>query len=177
MFELVRAKWNDYWTENIAQGTHQWTLAGEVEVRLEQFDIVLEYLDQALAAEVAARGGPTPPHDRAWDEIVLFGETFYFVAWRLVVILDSAAYPFPGMNGFKRNVPGIREVRNDLIEHPEKTPAKPFARELAITEDGPVLKSLARRKAGERPNELDRGLLVDARELRDALMARLEASG
>lgn len=58
---------------------------------------------------------------RAWNEVILFTEAFYFFAWRLVEVLTgSGAFAFEGFSKLKKKARGIRIVRNHLLQHPEK---------------------------------------------------------
>jgi hypothetical protein len=94
----------------------------------------------------------------AFREVRLFTEAFYFFAWRLVEILTSKAFPFNGFTKLKQNVKGIQNVRNHLIEHPEKG-SKNFRQSFGITSDGPVLKNtmvvaeITTGKSGPRKNK------------------------
>jgi hypothetical protein len=115
----------------------------------------------------------------AWREVYLFTQVFYFVAWRLREIFNaSTAHGFPGVK--KLSAKGIRDVRNLLIQHPEnRKPTPNYAQSLIVTDDGPVLKTsevLIRGTTGRvTPTEssLDRGLFVNAEELRAELEAVL----
>jgi hypothetical protein len=100
-------------------------------------------------------------------QIRLYGEAFYYFAARLVSILKR--YP-----AFKSlDVPGIRNVRNHLIEHSDKTAS-------GITQQnwshgsgiGPMFKSS--RREGQKPIPMDRGLFLNAAELREKIEARLK---
>lgn len=111
----------------------------------------------------------------AWSEIRLFTEVFYFVAWRLREILNSPpARAFPGLG--KLDAKGVRDVRNFLIEHPERGwPSPNYSQTLIVTDDGPTLKTsefLVRGATGRvtaTETSLDRGLYVNAEELRAEL--------
>jgi hypothetical protein len=109
---------------------------------------------------------------RASEEIRLFTEAFYFFAWRLVEILKSKAFPFDGFG--KLRVKGIRDVRNLLIQHPER---QNFRSSFSITSNGPVLKPIrtAIRLLPEKKVETeyegpDRGLFLNAQELHDKII-------
>ena len=115
----------------------------------------------------------------AWDEIELFTETFYFVAWRMMVVLNQRGpYMLPGVRVKAR---GVRDVRNHLLEHPENH-GQNFAQRFVITSEGPVLKNMAviaRHSTGRvEPDRdsVDRGLYANARELHDELAAALGAA-
>jgi hypothetical protein len=107
---------------------------------------------------------------RAWQEVTLFTESFYFFAWRVREVL-RAKEPFGFM---KLKAHGIRDVRNRLLEHPEKH-EKNFDQSLIVTTNGPALKTttFVVRAGGrsEPANEsVDRGLFVNAREFHDELL-------
>lgn len=113
---------------------------------------------------------------RAFSEIKLFTESFYFVAWRLIKAFDGDPKRFPGVKALR--VKGITMVRNHLLQHPEKHGSNHF-QSLVITSAGPVLKAnsvIVNGSAGfTKPvNEhIDRGLYANAEELRDVLLASI----
>lgn len=115
---------------------------------------------------------------RAADEVRLFTETFYFVAWRLREVLRrGGTLAFPGFSNF--DAPGVRSVRNQLLEHPEKPDGRNFRQHLVVTDAGPVLKSptiVLRTSTGQTEpgsESVDRGLYINAREFHDELLQRL----
>lgn len=78
---------------------------------------------------------------QAWDEVLLFTEMFYFIAWRLVDILTKrGALSFPGFS--KLRARGVTLVRNHLLQHPEKH-GEIFQQRLMVTNAGPGLKGFA----------------------------------
>jgi hypothetical protein len=98
---------------------------------------------------------------------VLLTEMFYFVAWRLVEVLNrSGPLQFPRLGPIEAH--GVRVVRNELIEHPEKT-SEEFRRGVSIRDVGPTLKPYSE-------NRIDRGLFINAQELHDQLANRLQAA-
>jgi hypothetical protein len=105
---------------------------------------------------------------------------FYFVAWRLLVVMRSTGdLAWPGLPS--PDAPGVTLVRNHLIEHPEKH-GRLFDRSATLIKDGPVLKSarmVIDPETGEAvsaPENVDRGLYVNARELHAALVQCLTPS-
>lgn len=111
---------------------------------------------------------------RAWSEMHLFTEAFYFFAWRLVEVLTrSGAFAFDGFS--KLQARGIRIVRNHLLQHPEKHD-KNFRQWLVVTSNGPVLKTttvVIRSDTGKVEPEkesVDQGLFVNAQELYDEII-------
>jgi len=116
---------------------------------------------------------------RGFEEVRLFTEMFYLVAWRLMEVLNgSGSRAFPSVCKIKGR--SIRDVRNHLIQHPEKRkPVPDYRQRLIVTDAGPVLKTstvLVRGATGRsEPDEasVDRGLYVNAEELRGELDACL----
>lgn len=139
-----------------------------------------EISEEEFAAGLS-RTSRTPEESRgyvhAWDEVRLFTEIFYFVAWRLREVLNNRKpEAFPNLRQIKAR--GIRDVRNLLIQHPEHGQPVPNYRQwLVVTGDGPVLKSSEVLVRGDRvsaPEEsVDRGLNVNADELRREIEACL----
>lgn len=118
---------------------------------------------------------------RAWEEIRFFTEAFYFVAWRLVEVMGSKGpFEFPGLRCLR--APGVRTVRNQLIQHPEKKGGVLSPLHLTLTDEGPVLRTttmVVEIGSGlTRPDDesLDHGLYANVRELHAALQRRLEAA-
>jgi hypothetical protein len=115
---------------------------------------------------------------RAADEVRLFTETFYFVAWRLSEILSrKGSLAFSGFRNF--DAPGVRNVRNKLIEHPERPDSGNFLQHIVVTDAGPVLKSSsmvlhsATGRTEPESESVDRGLFINAQELHDELVKHL----
>lgn len=136
------------------------------------------------AAEYKGRSLTRKKYDRvyarAWDEVNLFTEAFYFVAWRLVCVLRrKGRFAFPGFTGLRAK--GIRDVRNQLLEHPENQGGN-FQQVLIVTNAGPVLKSatyVVRSSTGmSEPGDesTDRGLFVNAQELHEELLKLFAAT-
>ena len=98
-------------------------------------------------------------------EIELLSESFYYLAWRLRQIVVR-------LPGFKSlGATGIRDVRNHLLEHPEKfskalNPNFMYGLDLP---NGPVLKPFGARQGAIH----DRGLYANASELIDEMLNRL----
>jgi len=129
----------------------------EVVKRLIQLDIVLEYLNKARMI-------------RAEEEILLFTETFYHFAWRLVEVLNSSKFSFEGFSKRKPRAEGIRYVRNLLIQHPEKHETKILRPSFTMAAaSGPVLKAV--RLGPDTVDAVyDRGLFANAQELHDEIL-------
>src|SRR5437870_3301197 len=106
MFKDVLTRWNRY-ADTLDKDSQQWSRSGEVEERLSQLDLTLGYLKRALTA-VAKDSSSWA----AWARVGLFTETFYFVAWRLRVVLRSkGALAWPGLGRLPRD-DAITFVRN-----------------------------------------------------------------
>jgi hypothetical protein len=99
-------------------------------------------------------------------EVKLSAEAFYYFAARLIGILNL----FPGLKNF--GVPGIRNVRNRLIEHPEKGNSGVTQQNWGCDgKTGPRLKTS--RRLGQENVPQDAGLFLNAADLRDCLKRRL----
>lgn len=101
-------------------------------------------------------------------DVEILTEAFYFFAWRFCEVIKS----LPG-SGFKRFAAiGVRTVRHDLIQHPEKqsralNPNFMWGHDVAV---GPVVKPYGSREI----EAFDRGLYVNAKELLSKLIALLD---
>jgi hypothetical protein len=112
---------------------------------------------------------------RRTNDVWLFTETFYCIAWRLREVLNiRKPASFPNLQ--KIDGLGIRSVRNLLIEHPEDQKDKPnYEQTMTDTNDGPVLKSLEVRIDGQTgqsssaKDSVDRGLYINAQEFKDEM--------
>jgi hypothetical protein len=115
-------------------------------------------------------------------ELQTLTESFYYLSWRLISLLDRKDSPIPALRGLRSRCRGIRLVRNQLLEHPEAAdsgvhvPAMMFG-----TSDGPRLKFVAEIKQGESgnivfqtnaQNLLDAGLWSNALELKKAIESK-----
>jgi hypothetical protein len=96
---------------------------------------------------------------QATEMLELFTECFYFIAWRLREILRL----LPGLTKF--DAPGVRAVRNQLIEHPDPEAQSHLPAFQIDDKVGPMLKPFLRE--GSQP--IDRGLWVNAEEFRTNL--------
>jgi hypothetical protein len=124
-----------------------------------------EWLKSEEAAEIRAR---SERENTIEFELKVYVEAFYFFAWRLRCVVRC----LPGFRGFESR--GVRDVRNHLVEHPEK--AGGFTQQAWSWggEEGPRLKPYRDpRRGGEC---VDRGFYVNAFELRDNLEQRLRSA-
>ena len=98
-------------------------------------------------------------------EFGLFVESFYFVAWKICsIVKHKRTNTLPYLNTFEAI--GIRNVRNCLIEHPEKEQV--FMQSFMCGGDkGPVLKNA--RPASNSCKISDKGLWVNAEEFKNEL--------
>lgn len=165
---------------------HRWSddqraLLLEAETRLQQCDYAYERaraageLSAALWREASEHGGRNPlavpdqnsqsPRPRQfWQNqfaLRYYTESFYYFAWRLQQILTGR---FAKELSLKfAPVTGIRAVRNELIEHPEKSRNATLDGGIEIT-SGPFD---VRLKVPKRGHGVDPGLLANATALRD----------
>jgi hypothetical protein len=116
-------------------------------------------------------------------ELQTLTETFYYIAWRLIALLDRDDAPIPSLRGLRSKCVGIRTVRNKLLEHPEASDSRVHIPSIMFgTAEGPRLKLVAETKTDKdgkllfRTNKadlFDRGLWVNARELKEAIESKL----
>lgn len=122
----------------------------------------------------------------AWESIVLFTESFYFFAWRLMECLNNRSnqFRFPGLERIKAD--GVSDVRNHLLQHPEnhfdgsENSRQRFKQGLVVTSSGPVLRTTEfaiKSATGEMiptENTEDKGLDITARKFCDELQKRFD---
>ncbi len=186
-FASLRPQLDRYFEEiaKLEPGTTEHELSVEAGERLAQIDFLhqrvvelqteSQKVSDQLFAVINEHGGQyTDSEDRfkpvlkeATFQIRLYAESFYYFAARFVAILKR--YP-----AFKSlDVPGIRNVRNHLIEHSDKPSS-------GITQQnwshgsgiGPMFKT-SRRK-GQKSIPQDKGLFVNATELRQKVEQKLK---
>lgn len=110
-------------------------------------------------------------------ELRILVEAFYHSAWRLITLLDHKDQPVLGITKLKEKCPGIQEVRNQLLAHPEGKHSRVFMQSFSYGgESGPKLKNV--REDLELADHtrhawVDRGLYANAAELADALGSML----
>lgn len=103
-------------------------------------------------------------------EMEILVEGFYYLAWRFSNVISD----FPGLKKFKCE--GVRDVRNHLIEHPERSDsgvAYGFMSSGNI-EIGPILRW--GRPPSDNAKWPDKGLWVNAREFEQNLTAKINAA-
>ena len=91
--------------------------------RLEQLDWLCRKISElelkALYQMTPKFGEPYAGMSAVEVQLLTLTESFYYTAWRLIGLLDKEPQPIKKLNGIRRACPGIRTVRNHLIEHPE----------------------------------------------------------
>jgi hypothetical protein len=180
-FEHTRGRFEKYRRVLLNQNTLSFNagLVEEVSTRLEQLDIVLtkiQALDEERVRYLTRKNtaGTTAKFLRSNAlEVRTFAEAFYYFASRLRSILRHKDKPCPFLGSFE--CPGVREVRNLLIEHPEGKNSRAFTWSWTVGgPGGPALK--VHREADEQAAPIDLGLNVNAQELCDKLDTVLEAA-
>lgn len=168
--------------------------AMEAITRVKELDWIVRRCHALEATAVALDDSPDESSrtqaDDALLELRILMEAFYHCAWRLIVLLDHRDEPLVGVKGLRRMAPGVRDVRNQLIEHPEGEASRVFAQSFSYGDlDGPKIKSVRQGKTvfaddgsplsslehadPSRHDWFDRGLYANARELVDALGSML----
>lgn len=152
----------------------------EAEERLAQIDFLLgrvktlQRRTAALLVKAAAARNRTEANyellvSRALAfEIKLYAEAFYYFAARFIKILRC----FTQLKNFE--APGIRDVRNRLLEHSETADGTTQQDWSIDSTTGIALKSVSPRPRGKDHVPKDAGLYANATELRDRLARRLE---
>jgi hypothetical protein len=109
-------------------------------------------------------------HNRAEFEMKLLTESFYYLAGRLRTIIKHKSAPLPGLQSFE--TAGVRNVRNKLLEHAESKDSQVLIQSFGHGgECGPVIKAM--RYSDQKDVFPDRGLYINAQELKDNLEAKI----
>jgi hypothetical protein len=179
-------------------------LGCEVRERLQQLDFILRQVREAESSATAAttraervglehlrrfqaaganlstytgvsEANLTPEEHRAFLDaqfrMKFFAEAFYYFAGRVRAILRHGTAPLPGLTSFESV--GVRNVRNKLLEHPEGADSQVFSQSWGWGRShGPMLKSI--RNQGQEQVFPDAGLVPNAKEFHDNLLARLQ---
>ena len=179
---LTRRLFSDYRHQRRQVDSATSNLIAEAQKRLDQIDWIVQRIWRLQIVNNRIRRrrwNPDTPQDllgrlqrrrdtlvrSSGSEIELLTESFYYFAWRLQQVLVQ----LPELGKF--NPVGVREVRFDLLDHPEKqsNALNPNFRYGHDLETGPILKPF-----GARATEThDRGLYIDAQEFLDELLPRL----
>jgi hypothetical protein len=150
-------------------------LAHEVRSRMSQLRYLLrrvQLLHRRFAANPTVLGADAPHELTPLSELWLHCEMLYYVAFRIHTILEKR---LPFAKGFK--APGVRGVRNHLVEHPEGPGSGVVMRSFLVDWDGPKIKGV--RTEGAPRNHMDRGLYANLREFLaafDAMLTKAEAT-
>ena len=100
------------------------------------------------------------------------GESFYYSAHRILVILDQSQVSLPGLKPI--NAEEIRRVRNNLVEHANKKGGHPVYTFSVSNADGLRLRTVSRPSDPEA--YLDEGIHTNARRFLRELQAVIEAA-
>lgn len=162
LFVMYRQKMNQQ-----KLGNYTGALALEVLKRLNQLSYIyrkLKEYEQVLTKQSVEEAKQS---SYMMDEVEIYTEAFYYFAFRIYKILKNKKFNiFPGLNSF--DAPGVRNVRNFLIEHPDISNDKAYLPSISLLGTvGPVLK-IARRPDDERTFD-DPGLWVNAAEFKNNL--------
>jgi hypothetical protein len=142
-------------------------IAHEGRKRLRQLDwLLIEVQRRELEHSAAMMAEEHRAAFRASDEIELLAECFYYVAFRAQRLIAS----LPELGGFEAI--GVRDVRNHLIEHPERKDSGVVNRGFQFGADrGPVLRAV--RLDTDPKDWQDPGLYANAMEFRNKLVSLL----
>jgi hypothetical protein len=147
----------------------------EAEERLGQLDFLIDRITELQKRATDLQGRLREANQRNFDnniadkarfELKLSAEAFYYFAARLMKILQR----FPHLKNF--DPPGVRNVRNHLIEHSDKACSGVTQQNWSFGgEAGPAFKNIRRPNQERVP--IDRGLFINAAEFRDNLQRKL----
>lgn len=194
---VVLAEFDEYyrWMDRAHQGKLN-DQGVDVKKRIAQVRLVLQLLNAALAesraineladnaanaaegtedewAPLNARVEALKPHSERQIELMdlvgLYSETFYWIAARAM----KAANSLPGLKSF--SAPGVRDARNQLIEHSEGKSSRVFNGGFGYGKPrGPVLAAV---RISETPDVWhDAGLFVNADEFAKGFVKALRAA-
>lgn len=136
--------------------------------------IFKQHVETTLAKGLSYESTPVPDaahmtqeefdaFERAMFEIKLFTECFYYLAGRIRSMLRHKKVPLPGLEKFE--AAGVRNVRNQLLEHPEGVNSRVFINSWGFgASHGSVLKAL--RYEGQEQIFPDNGLYKNALEMK-----------
>jgi hypothetical protein len=133
---------------------------GEIAVKLEQLIYIFQQ-GSASATRMVADWEESHFHELQIQKF--YAEAFYWFAWRTRQAFDFV----PGLKSF--DCPLVRNIRNRLMEHPEKGAG--FATgNFIIGEGGPIVRPPPKEKLAE----WDQGLFPNATEYFDNMIGMLE---
>jgi hypothetical protein len=152
--DVVLACLSEYEKANASAPLGRLERLAEVVTRVRKLREALEMLDELIPQNFSEDFGARK--SRIFDRIEIVTEAFYYSAWRVREVVRS----LPGLKSFEAT--GVRDVRNQLLEHPEKYDGIIVPSFGISPEFGPRIKP-ARRQAHAR-TERDRDLLHHATE-------------
>jgi len=189
-FDSTIKLFEDYKRKMIKEkaGSYNSNLANEIHIRLKQLSFIYEkvrYYDRKIICPIENLSikevqkltiKDTLKGIRFLDEGIVFVETFYFFAWRIIYITEHYTEPLPYLKGLKEKAKGITIVRNCLIEHPEKQKEKIYMYSYAWGNDdrGPILKNA--RPTMQSFEISDNGFWKNAKEFKDGLEELLQSA-
>jgi hypothetical protein len=150
-------------------------LAAEVKVRLGQLQFIIDRVQlvetdgesKAIRASIAAAQESPAKAFEVFSNLIgavsteaqVLAEAFYNCAWRIYYLIRQRPKPLPEVSF---DCVGVRDVRNQLIQHPEKGDKIFVQSFVSGGPDGPILKPW--RPAGTAATFQDKGLYVNAQE-------------
>ena len=200
MFDTARRLFDRYYCQHVAANTPGFDehLAQEARVRLcqvhELYNRLLKLEEQLFEHDLKANPTPKNPlenkvilHDVARppcnhpdaplrpftpaDEVRISLEAFYYNACRIRDLFRESGSGLPGLRRFE--APGVRDVRNHLVEHPTRERG---VRVMAVAIGGPIGPQLKPVRWSSDPvGTVDAGLRANAQEFCSALEATLSA--
>ena len=148
-------------------------LANEVCRRLKQLSFLCERIDSYEKHFALVSIKDLQTYENVLFKLELYAECFYFVTWRICSILQHKTHNILAyLNTFEAK--GVCDVRNQLIEHPEKESQIFMQSFMCGGDEGPVLKNA--RPVGDEFQIRDKGLWVNAGEFKDNLEKLLRAA-
>jgi hypothetical protein len=142
-------------------------LSNEVWMRLHQLSFICKNI-RLYEQKIRSTTIVNKTHKLAQEEGMVFVETFYFFAWRIICITKLLPY----LKNLKKKSKGITIVRNHLIEHPEREYNILSPSCMWGSSNGPILKNA--RPTGQTFEIQDRGLWINAQEFKDGFEELLQ---
>jgi len=175
-FDSTIKLFEDYRSKMIKKGHKGYNsnLSNEVHLRLRQLSFICEKLlhYEQIVLRPESSKKERCKQTRLFDEGIVFAEAFYFIAWRIITTTNHYTNPLPSIRGLKDKAKGVVLIRNNFIEHPEKSKEKIFMVSYGWGKDGPTLKNA--RPAGQTFDIKDRGFWINAQEFKDGLEELLQ---
>lgn len=166
LFDLYQDKLR----EDTAPASYPSRWVHEISKRFKQLYFVCDRIaacEKKILSMTDALSNPHSPRFSEFSDLLFetefFVESFYFMAFRVSQILikkHDHIYLFPALKNFE--APGVRDVRNHLLEHPERHGGVLNQSFDVGGNDGPRLKSALGEK--DMPDSMDRGLWRNVNE-------------